>query len=431
MSTTQKKKDDQGKGTLGQRLRDARLAAGLSQRKLAFPGCTAAYISRIETEQRTPSRELLESLASRLGVGPRYLATGEEGAEPIDPLMEAELALRFDETTSALELFERALASASVVRERARALAGLGRLAYRDGDMTRAKECLEEARAIDAQADVDPEGVIDTLGRCYSALGEDTHVLALYEEALRKAEDREDFRGRMKFGILLANQLIDSGDLDRAARLLGKALADSAETRDPLPRARLYWSESRLQTARGDHDRAADYARKALELVELTEDNQQLAGAHQLLAHVEIARGRPQEGLVLLEGGMELLGDSGHEAVRARFRLEQAHALAGLGRAEEAASLAMEAAGVLTPINPLEAGRGFQVVADALYELGERARARELYELAVELLSQRSNRYLAAAYVRLAELLEEDGHAIEALGLLKKALAIQAQVGQR
>jgi ribosome-binding protein aMBF1 (putative translation factor) len=32
---------------VGRRLKDARTKAGLSQRGLAFPGCTAAYISRL------------------------------------------------------------------------------------------------------------------------------------------------------------------------------------------------------------------------------------------------------------------------------------------------------------------------------------------------------------------------------------------------
>ena len=39
---------------VGQRLREAREAAGLSQRDLSFSGCSAAYISRIEAGTRIP-----------------------------------------------------------------------------------------------------------------------------------------------------------------------------------------------------------------------------------------------------------------------------------------------------------------------------------------------------------------------------------------
>jgi len=37
---------------VGQRLKASRERAGLSQRQLAFPGCTAAYISRLEAGAR-------------------------------------------------------------------------------------------------------------------------------------------------------------------------------------------------------------------------------------------------------------------------------------------------------------------------------------------------------------------------------------------
>ncbi len=51
---------------VGRRLLEARLAAGLSQRALAFPGCSAAYISRLEAGERVPSLQLLRKLAQRL-----------------------------------------------------------------------------------------------------------------------------------------------------------------------------------------------------------------------------------------------------------------------------------------------------------------------------------------------------------------------------
>lgn len=61
---------------IGKRLREARLAAGLSQRSLAFPGCTAAYVSRLEDGQRVPSGHLLDELARRLGTTREWLEHG-------------------------------------------------------------------------------------------------------------------------------------------------------------------------------------------------------------------------------------------------------------------------------------------------------------------------------------------------------------------
>lgn len=63
---------------VGRRLYEGRLAAGLSQRELAFPGCSAAYISRIECGERVPSLQVLRELARRIGLTEAALAYGRE-----------------------------------------------------------------------------------------------------------------------------------------------------------------------------------------------------------------------------------------------------------------------------------------------------------------------------------------------------------------
>src|ERR671936_1993433 len=63
---------------VGKRLLEARIGAGLSQRELAFPGCSAAYISRIERGERVPSLQVMRELASRVGVSETYLAYGRD-----------------------------------------------------------------------------------------------------------------------------------------------------------------------------------------------------------------------------------------------------------------------------------------------------------------------------------------------------------------
>ncbi len=63
---------------VGQRVFEAREAAGLSQRELAFPGCSAAYISRIERGERVPSLQVMRELAHRTGVTEDQLAYGRE-----------------------------------------------------------------------------------------------------------------------------------------------------------------------------------------------------------------------------------------------------------------------------------------------------------------------------------------------------------------
>lgn len=52
----------------GGALRDARVAAGLSQAELGAPAYSRSYISLVESGARTPSRDVIEHVASRLGL---------------------------------------------------------------------------------------------------------------------------------------------------------------------------------------------------------------------------------------------------------------------------------------------------------------------------------------------------------------------------
>jgi tetratricopeptide (TPR) repeat protein len=217
------------------------------------------------------------------------------------------------------------------------------------------------------------------------------------------------------------------GDFPPARELLERTVTIAPDSKDPIFRARLYWSHSRLHTAQGDPVLAARYGRKALNLLELTEHTYYTAVAHQLLAHIEVDRNRPEDALELVEKGLALLGESGSPIDQALFRLEGARALIQLGRREEAASTAMEASAQLADGSPHDAGRGYMLIGDVFLELGDSAKAQELYELAAEVLQAAQTRYLTEVYQKLAALLEADGQKDEALGVLKKAVAIQSQ----
>jgi transcriptional regulator with XRE-family HTH domain len=80
------------KGTIGARLRKRRLELGYSQRDLSEPGVSFAYISRLESDQRTPSIKALRKLASKLEISVEWLETGNE--DPAEQL--AELVLEHE-----------------------------------------------------------------------------------------------------------------------------------------------------------------------------------------------------------------------------------------------------------------------------------------------------------------------------------------------
>lgn len=67
---------------VGKRLVEAREAKGFSQRDLSFPGCSAAYISRVERGERVPSGQVMQTLADKLGVTAQFLAYGKDLVDP-------------------------------------------------------------------------------------------------------------------------------------------------------------------------------------------------------------------------------------------------------------------------------------------------------------------------------------------------------------
>jgi tetratricopeptide (TPR) repeat protein len=412
---------------VGRRLREARERAGLSQRQLSFPGCSPAYISRIEAGDRIPSLQLLREMGRRLGVSEDYLATGSERHDENAMLVEAEISLRLDEREEAARLYGEALQQATTSDEQARALAGLGQLAYREGKPREAIARLEEARAIGRVDLADYPGWADTLGRSYASVDQLDAAVVLFENSLKSAEERSDAVEAIRFAVLLANALIDKTDFDSAEQLLERTLDLTSDSNDPVVRARLYWSQSRLAAAQEDHHRAARYARHALDLLELTEQTYYTAQAHQLLAHIELDRQQPSDALQLLEKGLGILADNGTPVDVALFKLEEARALIQLDRPQEAASLAMEATELLVDASPYDGGRGYAVVGDVYSELGDIAKAIEIYQLAAERMSAHPSRYLMETYEKLAALLENDGRKDEALGVLKKAVGVQTQ----
>src|SRR3954468_19889712 len=106
---------------VGTRLREARLAAGMSQRELAFPGCTAVYICRIERGDRVPSLQLLRELARRLEIDEGSRATGMVRVAGVDELVEADVSLRLDQLELAEHLYTQILEKSTDRVNRARA----------------------------------------------------------------------------------------------------------------------------------------------------------------------------------------------------------------------------------------------------------------------------------------------------------------------
>ena len=359
---------------VGKRLREARERAGLSQRQLSFEGCSPAYISRIEAGDRIPSLQLLREMGRRLGVSEDWLATGLDRELLADDrtLLDAEIALRFSELDSAEALYKQVLDSATTNNERARALAGLGQIAFERGEPRRAVQFLEQSLTLSGVDATEQPSLADTLGRAYAILDELEPAIRLFRQSLERANQRKNSPEAVRFGVLLVNAYIDNGEFDEAEAVLRETVEKAENARDPVFRARIYWSLSRLHALQSEPTAAARYARKALELLELTEHTTYAARAHQLLAHVELDQGNPREALDILERGLPLVQDSGNRVDEALFQLERARALVQLGRDEEAARLARESMVLLADAGPGDAGRGHALVAEIYEQVGDR-----------------------------------------------------------
>src|SRR2546430_12911887 len=76
---------------LGERVRQLRVAAGLTQSELAGDRCSKEYVSQIERGKTRPPRETIEWIAERLRVDPQFLPDG--GTADQRGRVEAALAL--------------------------------------------------------------------------------------------------------------------------------------------------------------------------------------------------------------------------------------------------------------------------------------------------------------------------------------------------
>src|SRR5262249_18529431 len=157
---------------------------------------------------------------------------------------------------------------------------------------------------------------------------------------------------------------IDHGDYARAHATLGEILDLARKTADPMLRASLYWSQSRVRLSQGEPDQAAEYAQLALATLRASEQTLEAARVLQLLAFIENDRGHPEAALELVDEGEPIVAAAGEVADAAMFTVERARALSALGHGEEAVGLLLGIVPRLGEAAPKDAGRAYGAVAD-------------------------------------------------------------------
>src|ERR671936_1750325 len=144
------------------------------------------------------------------------------------------------------------------------------------------------------------------------------------------------------------------GELERAESVMSDALQRAEGFGDPYTRVRLYWSLARLSEYEGKYPAALDYVRRAIALLQATEDSLHLARAHLLSAWIMGSQGHAEGSGRHLALAERLLGPNPEPIDLAQLRIEQAKRDALLGNGDTAVARASEALKLLGDSHELE-----------------------------------------------------------------------------
>jgi len=341
---------------LGERLRQLRVAAGLTQTELAGDRCSKEYVSQIERGKTRPTTETIEWLAERLGVDAGFLASGvatDERARLEGALSRAEALYEAQEDDEAAEAFDPlpAAARATGMPElQVRALVGSGLAKMRVSDHRGAVVLLNEARAIceaESFSDVERADVLLRLGGCRYQLNSTQTALALFNEALGLAE-----RSGLPCDALKANILSwrsrcwqRQRDFEAARDDIERALELSRGVEDLRTIGAAYFQASLIADREGHWVLARNYAERAREAYAELADRVHVSQLTNNLGGLNFLLGNTDQAVELLKESFAIALDLGREADagRAVSSLAQVHLRTGeLEQAEAQARHALE-----------------------------------------------------------------------------------------
>ncbi|MEU0248058.1 helix-turn-helix domain-containing protein [Streptomyces sp. NPDC006235] len=386
-------------GTIGRRVQRLRVEQGLTQRQLAEPVYTPAYISTLESGRVRPSDDALRHLAGRLGVAFDELATGGSARRVTElrlRLTEAQRVLAVGEAEAAAEQYAELLVEAEtqgLAGEQAAALLGLGECALETGELVAGRQYFERAEACLAGGPL-PARVPALRGRAVA------HYLA----------------GELRYAVYLLESTLD--ELNRGG------------LHDPDALLLLYASAIGPYMDMGAHARAAQAAEFALALAPQSGDPALVARMHRSVARTLVAEGRLAEADASLAKAAEL-----YRGLQIRTELANCHWMRGYvyaqdGQLERAESELREALGMLSAKRAaLYSSQVAVELADVLHRRGKSGEAAALLHGVLDDLSPERGAVHSAAAHRLLGIIAEDArrtedaeeHYVRALSLLERA----------
>jgi tetratricopeptide (TPR) repeat protein len=420
---------------LGERLRQLRVAAGLTQSELAGDRFSKEYVSQIERGKTRPTQGTVEWLADRLGVDAGFLANGvatDERARLEGALTRAEALYEAQEDDEAADAFEPlpAAARATGVPElQVRALVGSGLAKMRIGNHRGALALFNEARVIseaESFSDVERADVLLRLGGCRVQLNSVQTALGLLNEALGLAE-----RSGMPCDALKANILswrarcwLIQRDYEAAKEDVERALELSNGVDDLRTIGAAYFQASLIADREGRWVLARNYAERAREAYAELADHVHVGQLTNNLGGLNFLLGKTEEAIDLLKQAFSIALEAGQDADagRAVSSLAQVHLRTGdVEQAEEQARHAIELLdGRVDYVD--ENGSAQLVLGRALLEQGRLDDAEEAFGAAERSFAELgSASHRAAAWIARGDLAARRGEHERAAELYRTA----------
>jgi tetratricopeptide (TPR) repeat protein len=420
---------------LGERLRQLRVAAGMTQTELAGDRFSKEYVSQIERGKTRPTRETIEWLAGRLGVDAGFLANGVSAEERgrvdsalarADALLEAR---RNDEALAEFENIRSAILATGMPELEVRALSGEATVRMRRGEVREAIALLERARGLSEASvvsDVERADVLFRLGVARYKLSSIQTAIGLFDEALKLAERSEIPSDQLRSNILAWRSRCyrRRRDLEAAREDVERALELAEGLNDKRTAADVYFQASIIADREGHWVLARSYAERAKAVYEELSDRGNLGRLLNNLGGINFLLGHPDDAIAFLKDAVRIqleVGDDA-EAAHAVNGIAQVHLRTGdVKRAEEQAQYALKLLdGRVDHLD--EIGNARLVLGRALLEqdrLDEAEEAFNLGEQAYDKLSSASHR--ATAWVAQGDLAARRGDDRTAARLYRQA----------
>ena len=424
-----------GGSRLGERVRQLRVAAGLTQTDLAGERFSKEYVSQIERGKTRPTRETIEWLAAKLGADAGFLERGvstDERSRVEGMLARAEAlanAHRYDEAVDELENSRTAVMATGAIELEARALSTEAWARMERGEVKPALQLLERCRTINdgpGFSDVDRAQVLFRMAVCRYHLSSIASAVALFSEALKLAE------GSGLPCDLLRSEILGwrsrcyrrQRDLEAAREDVERALELAQSLDDHRTMANVYFQASLVSERMGHWVLARSYAERAKAYYEQLNDERNVGRLLNNLGGLNFQLGKPERAVEDLKSAYTVLLDKGSDAEAANVVSSLAHVHLMTGQVQSAEKEARHALELLEGREDflLDIAPTQLVLGRSLMEQGRLDEAQEMLrtaEASAEQLESISHR--AAAWMAQGDLAARQGEDATAARLYRKA----------